>query len=116
MTEKTAYNGLVYRSQHGDGTWHWFSANGAPISDDTGNVTAILVTIRDITSDKHAEQTMQATLKRLEQALSQNTMLMREVHHRVKNNMAVIASLLALQSHGLKDATPKKPCVKAAPE
>ena len=107
ITSKETYNGLIYRFKHGDGSWHWFSANGAPILDELGNVVAILVTVRDITSDKAAEQAMQATLKKLEQALANNTLLMKEVHHRVKNNLAVIASLLSLQAHELQDASAK---------
>jgi len=107
ITSKTAFNNLVYRSKHGDGTWHWFSTNGAPIVDKDGNVLEILATTRDITNDKTAEQAMQATLKRLEQALANNTLLMKEVHHRVKNNLAVIASLLSLQAHELQDASAK---------
>jgi PAS domain S-box-containing protein len=107
VKEKTAYNGFIYRSKYGDGSWHWFSTNVAPILDEAGNVTAILATSRDITSDKTAEQAMQATLNRLEQALSHNSLLMKELHHRVKNNLAIVASLLALQSSGLKDSTAK---------
>lgn len=37
------------------------------------------------------------TRKRQEQLLEQNTLLLREVHHRVKNNMSTIKGLLSLQ-------------------
>lgn len=107
VISKETHSGLVYRSTYGDGSWHWFAANGAPIIDGAGNVTAILVTVRDITRDKTAEHAMQATLRRLEQALANNDLLMKELHHRVKNNLAIIASLLVLQARGLKDDTAK---------
>jgi len=106
-TDQIGFEGLVYRIKHGDGTWHWLSVSGAPIIDDAGNVTEILVVTRDVTDDKTAEQAMHATLKRLEQALSHNDLLMKELHHRVKNNLAIIASLLALQARGLKDEAAK---------
>ena len=36
--------------------------------------------------------------RRLEQTVEEKTLLLQEVHHRVKNNMAVIASLLGMQA------------------
>jgi PAS domain S-box-containing protein len=39
----------------------------------------------------------------VQQLLKDNELLLREVHHRIKNNMSTIASLLALQSYALSD-------------
>ena len=41
--------------------------------------------------------------KRLRDAVSQKTMLIRETHHRVKNNLQIVMSLLSLQSNQMKD-------------
>ncbi len=56
----------------------------------------ILAAIRDITELKSA-------LTRLEQSVAEKEALLREIHHRVKNNFAVISSLLRMQRRRLED-------------
>lgn len=56
-----------------------------------GGEDHILITIIDITDRKHAEEKIQALL-------AEKELLIREVHHRIKNNMNTITSLLTLQS------------------
>ncbi|HOY96254.1 MAG TPA: PAS domain S-box protein [Catalimonadaceae bacterium] len=56
----------------------------------------ILLRISDVTSQKKSEE--QIIL-----ALHEKEILIQEIHHRVKNNMAVISSLLQLQTGYIKD-------------
>jgi two-component system, sensor histidine kinase PdtaS len=65
-----------------------------------GGRTWVLASIFDITQRKRAEAVLKFTLARQET-------LLREVHHRIKNNLQVIVSLLSLQAMHAQDASAK---------
>lgn len=55
-----------------------------------------LVRITDVTARKQAEEQVQLSLQEKE-------LLLKEVHHRVKNNLHTISNLLDLQTEGIED-------------
>lgn len=59
-----------------------------------------LVCAQDITQLRQVEDSLHEIVHRLESALAEKTTLLKEVHHRVKNNLAVISSLLSLKAEG----------------
>ena len=66
----------------------------SPVETDEGNLVS--AAIRDVSRTKDIEHQIRASLKEKE-------VLLQEIHHRVKNNLQVIASLLSLQSGYIKD-------------
>lgn len=81
-----------------DGSTRWLSWTNQALFDDDGNLVEFQSVGRDITEQRRAAD-------ELRRAVAEKDALLREIHHRVKNNMAVISSLLSLQSEDFTDPT-----------
>ena len=79
-----------------DGTYFPVEYSSNPIIE-KGEVKGGVVTFTDITKRKKSE-------KMIEDSLKEKDVLLREIHHRVKNNMQIISSLLNLQSSYFQDS------------
>ena len=87
-----------YRMATKAGDWRWVHDELILLRDAQGKPLSATGALLDITERKLAESAQQ-------QLLAERTTLLDEVHHRVKNNLQVVSSLLMLQQGSSQDAT-----------
>jgi PAS domain S-box-containing protein len=95
QTEKLLGHEFVYRMISNEGKTVWLKDIVHVISDNRKPIILNGIMF-DVSRLKEAEEQVKTSLKEKE-------VLLQEVHHRVKNNMQVISSLLKLQAEYIKD-------------
>lgn len=85
---------LEFLSSSADGTWRWVEAVGRLFHYNAEK--RVLLNIRDITDHKRVEQADKRQIR-------EQSVLLHEVHHRIKNNMNTVASLLSVHAGTIED-------------
>jgi PAS domain S-box-containing protein len=96
METDTPQYRIMHKNIDAKGREVWLETNKVPLHDAAGNVNGILVAFSDITERKETEEKIRALLDEKE-------LILKEVHHRIKNNMGNIQSLLLLQAGASED-------------
>ncbi|MET7248262.1 PAS domain-containing protein [Methylobacterium sp. EM32] len=102
---------LNYRK---DGHPFWNDMTLTPVRDEAGTLRSYFAVLTDVTRTRQAERTLsrekdglaqdlEARNRALQTALDQQTALLHEVDHRVKNNLQVISSLVLLKARRARD-------------
>jgi PAS domain S-box-containing protein len=87
---------VEHRILRDDGTVRWISGHARMLYDGAGQPVRLIGTALDVTERKEADEA-------LRQALAAKETLLREVNHRVKNSLALVSSMLALQGRSIDD-------------
>jgi len=90
--------------RHRNGTVTPVVYNASVYRDETGKTIGVFAAARDITAQKRVEselalhrEQLEKTVTALRNSVADKEVLLREIHHRVKNNLQVVSSLLHMQ-------------------
>lgn len=78
-------------SNHPERTTTFWNLSLVPLTDDKNNLELFLLSLKDVTTQVLAD-------KQISSQLLEKETLLREIHHRVKNNLQIISSLLYFQA------------------
>jgi two-component system, sensor histidine kinase PdtaS len=89
---------MEYRLRRKDGRFRWILDHGVPRYAQNGTFEGFIGSCIDITEMREAAEAVKLRTEALSAALREREVLLSEIHHRVKNNLQLVSSMLALQA------------------
>lgn len=99
---------LTYRLRRADGEYRWILDNGRPCRDERGDVVGCFGSCTDVHDMVKANEELSRVVKEREEAVAQRDHLLREVQHRVRNNLQLILSIIDMQ---MRAEPPSRPAL-----
>lgn len=87
-----------------DGSRFWANVLITPLYDQDGKLEAFAKVTRDHSERRRTDEALRVRQEQLSASLKEREVLLQEVHHRVKNNLQVISSLLNMQMRQIADS------------
>jgi PAS domain S-box-containing protein len=94
---------MEYRLRRADGAFRWVLDQGVPRFETDGTFQGYIGSCIDVTDEREATRNVERLNGALQQRVREREVLLRELHHRVKNNLQLISSILNLQARLLED-------------
>ncbi len=88
---------LTFRLKRADGMFRWISGNARPFQDDDGGVAGFWGAFSDVDDMVKANEALRSAVQERAEAIAQRDHLLREVQHRVRNNLQLILSIIDMQ-------------------
>ena len=86
----------LFRMEDKNGEWHWIESLGRYVYAEDGSLAHLVFNQRDVTERQEAYD-------RMRRLVSEKEQLMKELNHRVKNNLTMISSLISMKDGELGD-------------
>ncbi len=94
---------MEYRMRRADGEYRWIYDQGVPRFTPDGTFAGYIGSCIDITERRNAQESLHRLNLELKRRIHEREVMLREIHHRVKNNLQLVSSLLNMQVRQLHD-------------
>jgi PAS domain S-box-containing protein len=101
---------MEYRLKRHDGRYRWLLDQGVPRFAPDGSFAGYIGSCVDVTDMKDLEGALHERVRARTAELRDREVLLREVHHRVKNNLQLVSSLLNMQARRARDEGMREAC------
>lgn len=97
---------LTYRLRRADGVYRWVFDNAQPLVDQDGRLVGCFGSCTDVDDMVKANEALSKAVKERAVAVAQRDHLLREVQHRVRNNLQLILSIIDMQARADPSSKP----------